>query len=90
MEVDADPMHAANASPRCTAKSKRTGQPCRAPAVRGCTVCRMYGAGGGARIGQANPSWKHGSRSGEAVALRKLANALGREARKLAAALEGD
>lgn len=86
-KTDADPLHAANAAPRCTAKSKRTGQPCRAPAVRGWTVCRMHGARGGARTGPDNPSWKHGGRSADAVALRKIANALGREARKLAAVL---
>jgi len=80
-------MHTA---PRCTAKSKRTGKPCRAPAVRGWTVCRMHGAGGGARTGPNNPSWKHGGRSGEAVALRKLVNSLGREARKLADTLDSE
>jgi hypothetical protein len=36
-----NPMHKAQAAPRCTARSKRTGLPCRAPAVRGCAVCRM-------------------------------------------------
>lgn len=87
MKADADPLHAANAAPRCTAKSKRTGQPCRSPAVRGWRVCRMHGAGGGARPGPANPAWKHGCRSGEAVALRKLANAMRREASKLASEL---
>jgi hypothetical protein len=88
MKVDADPMHKAHAAPRCTARSKRTGKPCRAPAVSGWAVCRMHGARGGARQGPDTPNWKHGGRSGEAVALRKLANALGREARKLAGALD--
>jgi len=87
MKVDADPMHAANASPRCTAKSKCSGLLCRNPAVRGWTVCRMHGAGGGAKAGAAHPNWKHGARSGESVALRKMVNALGRESRKLADAL---
>ncbi len=80
---DADPLHAANSMPRCTAKSKRTGNPCRNPAVRGWAVCRMHGARGGAKIGPANPNWKHGARSGKTVALRKLVNTMGREARKL-------
>ncbi|OCX70061.1 hypothetical protein A6M27_12080 [Acidithiobacillus thiooxidans] len=31
------------AAPRCTAKSKRSGVQCRAPAVRGKTKCRMHG-----------------------------------------------
>ncbi len=42
-----DPMQSAHAALRCGAKSKRTGDPCRAPAVRGCRVCWMHGAGGG-------------------------------------------
>jgi hypothetical protein len=41
------PMQSAHDAARCGAKSKRTGKPCRAPAVRGCRVCRMHGAGGG-------------------------------------------
>jgi hypothetical protein len=47
----------------------------------------MHDARGGARPGPANPNWRHGGRSGEAVELRKLANELGREARELAAML---
>ena len=80
---DGDPMQSAHAAPRCTAKSKRTGNPCRGPAVRGWTVCRMHGARGGARPGPANSNWRHGGRTGEAVALRKMVNAMGWEARKL-------
>ncbi len=80
---DVDPMHRANSAPRCTAKSKRTGDPCRAPAVQGWAVCRMHGAGGGAKPGKAHPNWKHGARSRDAVEVRKLSNALGRESRKL-------
>lgn len=30
-------------APRCQAKSKRSGRPCRNPAVRGKRVCRMHG-----------------------------------------------
>jgi hypothetical protein len=41
-----NPMHKAYRAPRCTAKSKRTGRPCRSPAVRGWKVCRMHGARG--------------------------------------------
>ena len=84
MKGDAYPMHCA---PRCTAKSNRTGKPCRAPAVRGWSVCRMHGAGGGAKAGAAHPNWQHGTRSGEAVEVRKLVNMLGREARKLVGTL---
>lgn len=80
---DANPMQSAHDARRCTAKSKRTGQPCLAPAVRGWTVCRMHGARGGAMAGTAHPNWKHGGRSAEAVAIRKLLNELGNDARKL-------
>ena len=85
IKVAAYPMHCA---PRCTAKSKRTGLSCRSPAVRGWTVCRMHGAGGGAKPGKEHPNYRHGERSREAVAVRALVNALGRESRKLADVLE--
>lgn len=85
MKSDVYPMHCA---PRCTAKSKRTGDPCQAPAVRGWSVCRMHGAGGGAKAGTTHPNWKHGARSSEAVTLRKVVNALGSESRKLADTIE--
>ena len=49
-----NPMHRCNAAPRCRAKSKRTGLPCRSPAVKGDRVCRMHGAGGGAPQGKLN------------------------------------
>ena len=39
---------------RCHAKSKRSGLRCQAPAVRGSSVCRMHGAGGGAPKGNRN------------------------------------
>lgn len=81
-------LTAAHGALRCSAKSKRTGQPCQAPAVRGWAVCRMHGARGGAKAGAAHPNWKHGARSVEAMALRKLVNMLGREARDLAEALD--
>jgi hypothetical protein len=42
------PMHQAL---RCHAKSQRCGLQCRSPAVRGRSVCRMHGAGGGAPKG---------------------------------------
>jgi len=31
----------------CSATAKSTGQPCRAPAVTGATICRVHGAGKG-------------------------------------------
>ena len=51
-----DPMTA----PRCTAHSKRTGLPCRQPAVRGRPVCRMHGARAGGPKGERNGMWRHG------------------------------
>ena len=44
----------------------------------------MHGARGGARTGHENPNWKHGGRSREVVAVRKLSVEMGREARRLA------
>jgi hypothetical protein len=44
---------------RCRARSKRSGLQCRSPAVKGHSVCRMHGAGGGAPKGNRN-ALKHG------------------------------
>ena len=60
-----NPMHRCNAAPRCRAKSKRTGLPCRSPAVTGYRVCRMHGAGGGAPEGKMNGNFRHGRRTKE-------------------------
>lgn len=48
----------------------------------------MHGAGGGAKPGRAHSNWRHRERSQEAIELRKLINALGREARDLAEAMD--
>lgn len=37
---------------RCTARRKRDWQPCQNPAVRGFSVCRMHGAGGGPKTAE--------------------------------------
>ena len=82
MESDANPMNLVdmmNDSPRCTAKSKRSSQPCKAPAVRGWTVCRFHGAGGGHGCGKANPAYKHGMRGQEWIRMRKAINDLVRD-----------
>jgi hypothetical protein len=42
----------------CTAMSKRTKQPCRDHAMKGCKVC--YHHGGRSLVGEANPSFSHG------------------------------
>jgi uncharacterized protein YjcR len=70
-------MHLAS---RCRATSKRSGKRCRSPAVRGYSVCRMHGAGGGAPKGNRN-ALKHGEFAGETLALKKEIAALARMAR---------
>ena len=67
-----------DAAPRCTARSKRSGEQCRGPAVRGKRVCRMHGAGGGAPTGKQNGNYRHGARSDEAIALLRRINYWGR------------
>ena len=78
---NSNPMSRAQVAPRCSATSKRSGKPCRAPAVTGWTVCRLHGAGGGQRPGKAHPNYRHGERSREAVELRAQINRLVRECR---------
>ena len=73
-------MHQA---PRCSARSKRSGQPCRAPAVKGWRVCRVHGARGGAPKGKRNGNWRHGGCTNEIVELRRAVSELLREARGL-------
>jgi uncharacterized protein YjcR len=71
---------------RCRAKSKRSGLQCRAPAVRGYTVCRMHGAGGGAPLGNQN-ALKHGRHSAETLALMEEVATLVRIARERLASI---
>jgi len=75
-----NPMHLA---PRCTAQSKRSGQRCQAPAVRGYQVCRMHGAGGGAPTGEANGSYRHGRRTQEVIETLRLCRVLAQCAREI-------
>lgn len=82
---DANPMHKADAAPRCRAHSKRTGLLCKAPAVRGWRVCRMHGAGGGAPRGKAHGQYRHGGRTIEATRTRLLVNLMARLARDIQA-----
>jgi len=76
-------------APRCTAKSKRSGLPCKSPAVRGWAVCRMHGAGGGAKPGKAHPAWRHGLRGQEWIEARAKMNELMKEAREIERILRG-
>jgi hypothetical protein len=62
------PMHL---SPRCSARSKRTGEGCKAPAVTGWKVCRFHGARGGGPKGECNGSYRHGRFTCEAIARRR-------------------
>ena len=73
------PMHQAL---RCRAKSKRSGLRCRSPAVRGHSVCRMHGAGGGAPRSNRN-ALKYGLYTAEAVETRRMVAALTKQASEL-------
>jgi hypothetical protein len=75
-------------APRCTATSKRSRFQRRAPAVKGHSVCRMHGAGGGAPIGNTN-RLKHGAFSADAIQAACHARALVRMAREAIKALAG-
>jgi hypothetical protein len=57
-----------------SARSKRSGQPCRAPAVRGWQVCRMHGARGGAPhgTGTETTSMAAGLRKPSMLAVRSM------------------
>ena len=81
------PMHL---SPRCSARSKRTGQRCRAPAVTGWRVCRFHGASGGGPKGKRNGNYKHGLFTAEAMQMRRHVSALIRAARQALANLSGE
>jgi uncharacterized protein YjcR len=72
---------------RCHAKSKRSGKPCRSPAIRGREVCRMHGAAGGAPKGNRN-ALKHGEFAAEALALKREIQALARMTRATMGAIE--
>ncbi len=65
-------------APRCGAKSKRNnGNPCRSPAVKGKTRCRMHGGarGSGAKCGNQN-AITHGECTKEVKAQRKAIRAV--------------
>jgi hypothetical protein len=72
---------------RCRARSKRSGLQCRAPAVRGHSVCRMHGAGSGAPKGNKN-ALKHVDFTAEGLALKRQISALARMVRETMAAIE--
>ena len=74
-------------APRCRATSKRTGQRCKAPAVRGWTVCRFHGARGGGPKGERNGMYRHGLYTTETMEERRLLRELLRESQKALATL---
>ena len=81
VKSDANPIHPVQRlrdAPRCHATAKSTGEGCKATAVRGWRVCRMHGAGGGHGAGEANPAYKHGLRTREWVAIRRVIGELSR------------
>jgi hypothetical protein len=69
-------------APRCSATSKRTRERCKAPAVRGWTVCRFHGARGGGPKGKRNGMYIHGLYTKEAVEERRFFRELVREVRE--------
>ena len=77
-------------SPRCTARSKRTGERCRGPAVTGWSVCRFHGARGGGPKGARNGNYKHGLFTAEALKVRRATSMLVRAAREELRALSGE
>lgn len=56
---------------QCSARSKRTGCRCRAPAVSGWSVCRFHGARGGQPAGPLNPRFSHGRYTRELQLMRR-------------------
>jgi hypothetical protein len=70
-------------APRCSATSKRTRKRCQGPAVRGWSVCRFHGAGGGAPKGQHNGAYRIGLHTNEMKAVRQAVRDLLRSSRAM-------
>ena len=66
------PVQRLQDAPRCKARSKRSGERCKGPVVRGWSVCRFHGAGGGAPQGVAHGNYTHGQHTREATEERRL------------------
>ena len=99
MKTRANPMHLDHLrhqaqlmqqAPRCSAMSKRSQCRCRAPAVKGRSVCRMHGARAGAPKGKANGAWQHGRATHEALARRRELGELIREVKKTMRGIQGE
>ena len=63
-------MDLAHSAPRCKATAKHSKAPCKAPAVKGWTVCHKHGARGGAPRGERNGNYRHGRHTQEVRELR--------------------
>lgn len=87
MKTIDNPLHAANSSPRCGAKT-RAGTPCKGPIVNGCKRCRMHGARAGAPAGSRHGAYRHGLKTKAAIADRKALAELLRQSRELIEAAE--
>ncbi len=72
--------------PRCGAHSRRTGNPCRQPAMAN-GRCRMHGGKAGAPRGNKN-ALKHGHYTAQAIKNRRFLNKLLRESKETIEALE--
>ena len=73
----------AQAAPRCRARCRRSKLPCRAPAMRGKTVCRLHGGKGGGPKGERNGAYRTGRYTAEAIAERRQVRMLIRGLRHL-------
>jgi hypothetical protein len=78
-----------NLAPRCRAHSKRTGQACKAPAVKGHSVCHKHGAGGGAPEGKRNGNYRHGANTRGLLEALAEVRLLAKEARTLIEGFKG-
>ncbi len=85
-KMNINPMQSAHSALRCAAKSKRSGEQCRAPVVKGKCVCRMHGGRStGAPCGSAHGRYVHERQTKDAQNARKEVRDLIRAARQLAA-----
>jgi hypothetical protein len=73
----------AEAAPRCRARCRRSKAPCRGPAIRGKSVCRLHGGKGGGPLGERNGAYRTGHYTAEAKVERRQLRHLLQELRSL-------
>jgi hypothetical protein len=61
----------AQTASRCRARCRRPKLPCRGPAMRGKSVCRLHGGKGGGPKGERNGAYRTGRYTAEAKAERR-------------------